>query len=332
MRRKYKIVFVAFAFLVIIAILSSAYKARRPARPDFLDPAKTAAFSNVIAIAKQVQGNPDLSGSVGGAKQQPNIEAQRADFVMRNRDSFASLERALREPIEAPEGAYDGKVWPKNDQWAVKVAAKGFVTKGADAEARGQIKEAADAYVNALRIGVAYENGPFIYFLVGSAIERVGLGPLQMMLPKLTPDELCAVAKEIQTINHERPSFAEITRREEYFGIRNSSNVVQFVSARLSTGARGVVAKSLGVHLDLQTQLEGISAAAATLAYHRENQPPLTNLQSLVPKYLKAIPVDPHTGAPFRIFPTNGGVIYSVGANKRDDSARGDDITFYFGK
>src|ERR1051325_8593252 len=102
MRRKYKIILSAFACLVIIAIASSAYKSRHPAHPDFFNPAKNAAYSNVIAIAKQIHGNPDLSGSVGGAKKKANIEAQRADFVASNRDSFAHLERALREPIEAP--------------------------------------------------------------------------------------------------------------------------------------------------------------------------------------------------------------------------------------
>ncbi|HEY6226331.1 MAG TPA: hypothetical protein VI282_04325 [Verrucomicrobiae bacterium] len=313
---------------------------RKPAPPDFLETEKVAAYSNLLNIAKQISGNPE-GGSVSlpslpvgmRARPQPGRESQRAEFIARNQGVFSALDTALSRPIEAPEAAYRREQLPLDDHIAIKVLSRALIAKGEDAELRGENKEAAQVYVTALRLGLAYEHGPLINFLIGSAIERISIRPLKTIIPKLADDELITIAEEIQSANRGRISFADVMRREEYYTALNTTNIIEYARVHFSPQLRSPVNKAAKIHRDLQTQLEGMSAAAGVLAYNRENNGSLTNLQSLIPRHLKLIPLDPYGygRSPMRLLSTSTGSIpYSIGENKRDESGRGDDIPFFF--
>ena len=316
MRSRRKVVLVLI-FLAIGALVLISFKTHRPERPDFLDPDKTVAYSNLVSFAAQIVRDTDVTN--------------RSTLTLHN-SQIADLQRLLKEPIEAPDAAYNGATMP-TDFMYVKPLGQSLVSYAQDAERNGRYKDAADSYLAVFRLACRFEHGPHIYFLVGAAIERIGLRNVKTLIPNLSSEELSAFAKELQSINRERIPFKEIVRRENYFAARNATNILQLAHARLSSQNRKIFDKSEITHRDLQSQIEGIAAASAVLAYRRENQGPLTNLQSLVPKYLKSIPIDPHTGAPLQLLSTaSGPVVYSLGENKHDESGRGDDIAFYFDK
>jgi hypothetical protein len=317
MRSRRKVALVLLIFLSIGAVVLISFKTHRPERPDFLDPAKTLAYSNLVSFAAQIVRETDVTN--------------RSTLTLHN-SQIADLQRLLKDPIEAPDAAYDGATMP-TDFMYLKPLGKSLVSYAQDAERNGRYKDAINSYLAVFQLACRFEHGPYIYFLVGAAIERIGLRNIKTLIPNLSSEELSAFAKELQSINRERIPFKEIVRRENYFAARNTTNILQLARARLSPQIRKIFDKSGITHRDLQTQLEGIGAAAAILAYSRENPAPLTNLQSLVPKYLKSIPIDPHTGAPLQLLSTAAGpVVYSLGENKHDDSGRGDDIVFYLGK
>ena len=64
------------------------------------------------------------------------------------------------------------------------------------------------------------------------------------------------------------------------------------------------------------------------IRYTRENAVALTNVESLVPKCMAKIPMDPFSNQPLllSVNSTNAPFIYSVGPNRRDDHGKMDDI------
>jgi hypothetical protein len=69
-----------------------------------------------------------------------------------------------------------------------------------------------------------------------------------------------------------------------------------------------------------RTQARLAQAALAVEHYRVDHDRPPDHLSDLIPKYLRAIPVDPFDGQPLRYKPTTAGyVLYSVGPDQKDD-------------
>lgn len=309
MRRKRIIAVVGLLLLVGVALLIS-YQTRQSSLPDFLsDRAKLAAYSNIVEVARH---------SVAAGAPLP---------------SDGELAQIVRDPMEAPASSYQGvfeadsmKIHP-----AVKALGQAIVAKGKDAETRARYREAAADYVSVVELGMNYEHGPFIYFLVGAAIENIGMKPLRTVIPKLSDEEIAGLARRIQGINQERIPFNELMRREEYFAANNAQNIFALVRWRFAPSRRTQIAKIRRSHNKIATDCEGTAAAAAVLVYQRENSPALTNTEALVPKYLARVPWDEFADRPMRLRALPGGpVIYSVGENQRDEQGLGDDLVFSF--
>ena len=73
-----------------------------------------------------------------------------------------------------------------------------------------------------------------------------------------------------------------------------------------------------------QAQIRVLLASLAIRCARRDAKAFPRNLNTLVPKYLKAVPVDPFTGKPLRYRVDEGGcIIYSVGPDGVDDGGKG---------
>ena len=321
MRRKTKISLFVLLPVALVAVISvGVYKARHPDRPDFLDRVKTVAYTNLLGFGK---------GLLGDAR---NTNSTNYAFIIQNEPALTAAERALPFEIEAPADAYDSAEAFVENYGFFKRLAEGLILKGSEAESRGDFGKAADHYLSVLILGVRVEHGPVIAFLSGSAIEHMAIRRLKAIIPKLSTEDLCRIAQRIQKTNRQRITFDEILRREDYFAARRGADLVQLVKWRFSSGRKKMVQKVESSHFQIQTELEGTATAAAMLAYSRDNKAAPNNVELLMPKYLKLLPVDPYTDSPFHVLSTaSGAVPYSVGPNKQDDLGRGDDIAFSFG-
>jgi hypothetical protein len=107
----------------------------------------------------------------------------------------------------------------------------------------------------------------------------------------------------------------------------NATSIVDAVKVRFSRRTRGMVETMRESQFTLRAQIEIAAATMAAIRYARENSAPLTTVESLVPKYLPKVPLDPFSNQPLLVLAnTNSPSIYSVGPDKRDDHGKSDDI------
>ena len=151
---------------------------------------------------------------------------------------------------------------------------------------------------------------------------------MELVAGKLSNDDLTELASKVQTLNQNRITYDEILAREYYFMSLNATNILDAVKARFSPRTRGLVEKTRESHNKLRAQIEIAAATMAMIRYTRENTTGLTNVESLAPKYLRTIPIDPFSNQPLLVFvsSTNAPIVYSVGPNRRDDQGTSDDI------
>ena len=90
MRRNTKISLFVLLPVAVVAVTSvGVFKARHPDRPDFLDPLKTAAYTNLLGLGK------GLFGEAGNADSKNHL------FLTQNESALAAAERALSSETEA---------------------------------------------------------------------------------------------------------------------------------------------------------------------------------------------------------------------------------------
>ncbi len=79
----------------------------------------------------------------------------------------------------------------------------------------GQNSRAADTLLDGYEMGVSIpKGGPLITALVGGAIQRICSGPLDKLLPKLSPADLAHVAKRLERISAKQVPFADVIEEE----------------------------------------------------------------------------------------------------------------------
>lgn len=301
------------AFVVIACAISL----RRPELPDFLrDPAKNAAYAELLkatSLAVHDRGTNYVK------------------IVAENEKAFVEVARAMKAEVEAPESNYQSATMNPMGFVSAKDFSLALQAKGRVAESEGRPSEAAQAYLEAMRLGQKIEHGPLINFLVGATIERGGLQRMEGLMPMLSTNELRSWARELQSLNESRIAMDEIMRREHYFMARNATNIVDALRVRLSGKTRGLVGDSVESYRNLQAQVEVLAATMATVAYLRENGRNAEDTETLGRQYLKRAPIDPYAEDGLRtVVSTNGPVFYSIGKNGVDEKGKGDDIALKY--
>lgn len=114
------------------------------------------------------------------------------------------------------------------------------------------------------------------------------------------------------------PGFLAMTNQLQYAGEVAHTNFY-FLSAMVlpafASGARREAAT--------QAQIELAATGLAVVRFHTALEKWPGSLNELVPQFLNAVPADPFNGQPLHFRPLeNGGIIYSVGADGKDDGGR----------
>jgi hypothetical protein len=181
---------------------------------------------------------------------------------------------------------------------SIKSLALAFAAEGRLSELEHRPGDALQSYLDTIRLGQkASQGGVMIDRLVGLACETIGQKSLQPFIPTLAAPDCRAALSALTRIDADTESTDAILARERKW-------------CRLSLGWRGLVASAFQINSrqkrdrDFLAQNDGnqrrrrrLMIELALRAHELEKGTRPTNLNELVPYYLKAIPQDPGTGS-----------------------------------
>jgi hypothetical protein len=287
-RSKGRHLFALLAVLIGAILCLSAfriYSSQQRASADLFDPKLTTAYTNLLDIAADLAGYPDPEDP--------------AAFVAQNQSALAALHRAIQQPVEAPQTYYPFAA----AGWRLTHA---LIAEAKYAENQKRYRDAADIYFDTLRLGERLEHGPLLKPTVGISAQRMALTRLHSLIPNLSNQDLSDLAPALRSFNRDRITFDELMRRNRYY--TPTANIAEMVRLQFSSDFRKFKKHLKEQHLQLKAETEIAADAMAALRYTRETQTQLTNVQSLVPKYLKQNPTDPYAQTPLRLHPSTNGI------------------------
>ncbi len=204
---------------------------------------------------------------------------------------------------------------------------RAVVAQGRLAEARGQVDQAAESYVDLIRLGDAMtRHVPTIAYLIAVAVESTGLHHLRSLRAKLSPEECRKIIALLEEIDRTGEPSPDVAARESQFMTANLRKM-GFL-ARISMTISGMHRKNLAqvanstetVAKRRDVALRLLLASLAVQVYNQEHGEPPPDLNALVPTILKTVPIDPYNERPLR-YQIRGkdGVVYSFGPDRDDD-------------
>jgi hypothetical protein len=282
--------------------------------PDFLAPGKSRGRELLVAAARKVKTDP------------LRVTNNAAQFLAMHQSVLVDARVALNLPGEAPASAY--RAGNASGTWDLvalrRELASLFFIQAKYAAEQHHVVEAADACIDAIRLGQSVEHGPLIDLMIGSGIELGGIRELEKLIPELRPDDFRRVIPRLTALNQSRIAFSEVRRRELYFGEKNQDHPTQRTDEEMASMFKNAEER----YSDTNARLSILAATAAAACFRSERRQQISKLEDLLPGYIEAIPIDPYSDGPLRLtFGESGPVIYSVGRNKRDDLGKGDDIS-----
>ena len=197
--------------------------------------------------------------------------------------------------------------------------ARAFYAEGKLAEMDGRTEDAAESYLDTIRLGDASaRGGVVVHWLVGRTIEGMGIEGLYKLRNMLTPKQCRELIHVLQTLDADREPLQKIWIRDDFweshaFGWR--ARLYLALGEILGTHARMRPATD---YVDKRTraQMQVLICELALLAYHVQHDRRVRKLSDLVPEYLPSVPEDPYTGKPLVYRPKpKGHVLYSTGLN-----------------
>jgi hypothetical protein len=179
----------------------------------------------------------------------------------------------------------------------LKRLAQAMTAEGRLAELGNHPAEAAEAYLNVIRLGYASsQGGLLIDSLVGVAIEAIGTINMEKLAPKLDAKQCREAAAVLESCQGQREPTQAIVAREHAWGRRayglkgQLARLVNYRSMKMSE--QKIVSKLV----TQQTREQVLLIQLASRAYELEKGERPKTLVQLVPAYLKAIPQNPVTG------------------------------------
>ena len=302
----------AFAVAVVIGLGVLMYQYRNPARPDFLKVEGPNGYELLLEAAGKLQVDPrEVTNNFGA-------------FVEAHEGMFADLAEGLKHPAEAPERAYEPGSMIYKELIPLRKLGNALVVKANLAREESRWGDAAEVYLEGIRLGQKLEHGPLIYLMLGSAIELMNVEKLSKIVPRLNAEELGRFAGEVSKMNEERVLFGEVCRRERYFVQLNAKNLFEHLRYRFLGKLKEVFEGAEERYLNTAAQMEILAATMAALKHTMEEKKWPERLEEVGGTGF----VDPYTGEALRylVRETNF-VIYSAGPNREDDGGQKDDVT-----
>ncbi|MEX2174250.1 MAG: hypothetical protein WD872_07800, partial [Pirellulaceae bacterium] len=216
---------------------------------------------------------------------------------------------------------------------ASRALARGIHAEAKDALAKGKLERGSDWSLANIRVGTMLKrDGSTVHFLVGIALEGMGLAPLIAHRHQLDPATARKVIAALDRSLAERQTMETVRLRDAAYWDRAGGWAIRFTSVLTNlrnepTDPSAELAewRSITVARLLQTDL------AIRLYRHDQGRPP-DRLDDLAPRYLSAVPLDPFSGQPLVYRPgTYSFVLYSVGQDGVDNGGHFGNQSQYHG-
>lgn len=209
------------------------------------------------------------------------------------------------------------------DLTSLKALANLLRAEGRLAELERRPGDAARSYLDAIRLGGQMSHGGLIINrLVGIACEGVGCIPLVKLVPKLSGDEIRGLIAALEQVDEQTVSWDEITSNENRFTRAQLGSYPN--PLRLATDlwlTRNVRRAAKERHEIALARLRLLAVELALRQHRSEIGTAPSQLEQLVPKYLRRAPTDPFSGRPLGYKPAGTNwLLYSVGPDRRDDN------------
>jgi hypothetical protein len=314
-RRRRRALILALLFIAGLVALFAFFLGPRQTLPDFLV-SRSQGYEHFLAAAEEIAGNPTY------------VTNGFANYVAMNKRAYDAIDRTIGEQIEPPARVYEPGAINVMELVGLRRIGQAMLLRSKAAEEQDQLRDALINAFEAIRFGQNVERGPLINLMVGSNVELSAIKRIEDLLPKLTLTNLAATTSTLRQLNRARLPFSEIRRREDYFSSQNATNMIQAIRERFSSHSRNTFKDAEERYFTTAAKLEILATTIAAKHYELTRNRKPTSLADLTPAFLPSLPIDPFSKKPLRLIQTNAQlVIYSIGPNKRDDSANSDDIT-----
>ena len=209
----------------------------------------------------------------------------------------------------------------------LKNLARLLVAEGVTAQADEKFDEAAQKYLDVIRLAQATAQGGLIIDqLVAQAIQALGAGHLRHLIEHLKSSEARRLIEALDVMDRHREPFEQICRRERaYFRkvhgwwLVNAPRLLFLIKGK---GDPTQVAQQAAEATSLrgQAQLRLLIVHLALHEYKLDLGSYPESLSGLVPKYLAALPKDPFSGKDLVYRIEDGAYrLYSIGPDQKDD-------------
>ncbi len=303
-------------------------------------------FNQLVQAAQSLEHTEILG------REEPPTSEEMAEFVTANKPHLDAAREALRGEFHA-EVVYVEDMFDKHMDEIVPLRdlARAFCLELTVAEREGRLADAVESGVNALDLAGAVRRGGFIIdMFIAGAISGFGVDALRRIRHRLGIDELRLLLRELQRVESQREAFASIAARDEQWERRfpqeeesepftmewpEPEDDEEELDEETKQAILELITESASRPREEQTQdfldsdhrelafLRLLTVDSALLAFQATLGALPEELDALVPKFLRAVPLDRYIDEPFH-FRRDGDdvVLYSVGPSRTSHGGR----------
>lgn len=179
----------------------------------------------------------------------------------------------------------------------IKRLARAFTAEGRLAELENRPGDAVQSYLGAIRLGYAISQGGLIIdSLVSLALQAIGTGPLEKLVPGLDAQQCRELASVLEAAESRQASVETILEQEHAWCRRTYGLRGQFVRLVTYKSLKQSEQRWESKFKSQQVRARMLLIQLAARAYQQEKGERPKGIADLVPAYLKTIPQDPLTG------------------------------------
>lgn len=284
-------------------------------------------LDDIVAAGKDFGTSPMLSTVV-----EPQSTEQLAAEVAKYAGAYQRLRLGLSREIQLRPWPQDGDLMTAftmslGDLQQVRSAARGLMREAELAQQQSRYANAARIALDNIRLGHAVtRDGLLTEYLLGLAVDDIGKSSLYQALPQLDAGECRETTVALVEVERRRESLEDVLHRERIWSEhvdRWFGHFFLLLSDITSTDDRHEPVRRADRRTRAVTRLLITELGLRAFQLERGELP--DRLEQLTPKYLAEVPVDPFDpgGRPLRYARTDEGhVVYSVGADGKDDGGR----------
>jgi hypothetical protein len=227
-------------------------------------------------------------------------QRQLSQLVSQDATALALARSALSNPCAVPTHFSTNYIADHlNDLINLRNLGIAFANEGRLMEMESHTTDAVHSYLDIIRLGDdASRGGVLVDENIGIALYQLGAAHLQKIVSQLDSPSSSQAAKELETMDAQRQAWDNVIQQEQGWSMRTFPgfryDLVRIFSRRTMAASFQSGERNYAVAEQKQRQLM-IDLAARAYTLDKGKSP--TSASDLVPDYLKAVPVDPITGA-----------------------------------